>query len=69
VRLAVESIKSSLHTRWVHCKDRDERDRIWASYNLVDQIALLVSNVAAGGEMAERELAQIVQGRHRVYTE
>jgi hypothetical protein len=67
VRLAVERVKDALMRRWRVCTDRDERDRIWLSMGIADQIALAISAVVADGKMAEKALADIEQGRHKLY--
>jgi hypothetical protein len=67
VRWAAERVKDSLRTRWLNSKEAAERERIWLSMHLTDQLALALSSVVQDGKMAEKTLADIEQGRHKLY--
>lgn len=60
---AVESIKRSLIERWLISKDPIERERIWLSVNITEQIRAALITTVNNGNMARRELEDLASGR------
>jgi hypothetical protein len=60
---AVNRVKNALHARWLTSKDAAERDRIWVSYHLVDQIKSALIAIMGDGKMAQHEIDNIQAGR------
>jgi len=61
LQLAGERLKSDLYDTWQICKDRDERDRIWQAFNMVDKVVAALNAMIADGDMAEHQLKIITQ--------
>ena len=65
---AAERVKTALQRRWLDSKDPTERDRIWITMHLADQLTAAIGNIIADGKMAEREIAAIEGGRHKIFS-
>ena len=62
---AVEGIKRALIERWLISKDPIERERIWLSVNLTEQIKAALITTVNNGNVARRELEDMASGRTR----
>lgn len=59
---AVDVIKAAFYDTWRACKDRDERDRIWVSLGLLDQLLGVLQNTVNNGKLAKFELDRLIKG-------
>jgi hypothetical protein len=67
LKLAAERVKNSLRLYLMTCKE-EEMPHTRRLILATDQLMLALQNVINDAKIAERELANIEQGRHRIYT-
>jgi hypothetical protein len=67
LRLAVDRFKDSLVKYMLGACKADELEYARRIYHATDQIGAALQNIIADGKVAERELQNIEQGRHRIY--
>src|SRR6266702_4044963 len=60
---ATDALAEQLMDRWRVSTDSTERERIWLSVNLLDQIKGKLAIVANNGKLARRELDELTTGR------
>lgn len=60
---ATTTLAEQLMDRWRVSNDPNERERIWLSVNLLDQIKAKLTIVANNGKLAKKELDEITAGR------
>ena len=60
---ATGALAEQLMDRWRVSSDPNERERIWLSVSLLDQIKTKLAIVANNGKLAKRELDEISAGR------
>ena len=60
---ATGALAEQLMDRWRVSNDAVERERIWLSVNLLDQIKAKLAIVANNGKLAKKELDELVTGR------
>jgi hypothetical protein len=60
---ATSALAEQLMDRWRVSSDPNERERIWLSVNLLDQIKAKLAIVANNGKLAKKELDEITAGR------
>jgi hypothetical protein len=62
---AIDGIKAQLIERWQIAKDANERERIWLTVNLVEQVKQALVTTIANGSLSRRELEDLASGRTR----
>jgi len=60
---ATGALAEQLMDRWRVSSDPVERERIWLSVNLLDQIKAKLAIAANNGKLAKKELDELVTGR------
>jgi hypothetical protein len=60
---ATGALAEQLMDRWRVSTDQTERERIWLSVNLLDQIKGKLAIVANNGKLARKELDELTNGR------
>src|SRR5215212_9294747 len=60
---ATDTLAEQLMDRWRASTDQIERERIWLSVNLLDQIKGKLAIVANNGKLARKELDKLTTGR------
>jgi hypothetical protein len=60
---ATDALAEQLMDRWRVSADQIERERIWLSVNLLDQIKGKLAIVANNGKLARKELDELTTGR------
>jgi len=60
---ATDALSEQLLDRWRISTDQTERERIWLSVNLLDQIKGKLAIVANNGKLARKELDELTTGR------
>lgn len=60
---ATSALAEQLMDRWRVSSDPTERERIWLSVNLLDQIKAKLAIVANNGKLAKKELDELTAGR------
>src|SRR5262249_5820212 len=60
---ATNALAEQLMERWRVSNDPSERERIWLSVNLLDQIKTKLAIVANNGKLAKKELDELTTGR------
>jgi hypothetical protein len=60
---AIGALAEQLMDRWRVSSDSVERERIWLSVNLLDQIKAKLAIVANNGKLAKKEFDELVTGR------
>jgi hypothetical protein len=60
---ATHALAEQLLDRWRISADQTERERIWLSVNLLDQINGKLAIVANNGKLARKELDELTTGR------
>jgi hypothetical protein len=60
---ATDALAGQLMDRWRVSIDQTERERIWLSVNLLDQIKGKLAIVANNGKLARKELDELTTGR------
>ena len=60
---ATDALAEQLMDRWRVSIDQIERERIWLSVNLLDQIKSKLAIVANNGKLARKELDELTTGR------
>jgi hypothetical protein len=60
---ATGALAEQLMDRWRVSTDQTERERIWLSVNLLDQIKGKLAIVANNGKLARKELDELTTGR------
>ena len=60
---ATDALAEQLMDRWRASTDQTERERIWLSVNLLDQIKGKLAIVANNGKLARKELDELTTGR------
>src|SRR5258708_21091594 len=60
---ATDALAEQLVDRWRVSTDSAERERIWLSVNLLDQIKGKLAIVANNGKLARKELDELTTGR------
>ncbi len=60
---ATSALAEQLMDRWRVSTDSNERERIWLSVNLLDQIKGKLAIVANNGKLAKKELDELASGR------
>jgi hypothetical protein len=60
---ATDTLAEQLMDRWRISIDQNERERIWLSVNLLDQIKGKLAIVANNGKLARKELDELTAGR------
>ena len=60
---ATDILAEQLMDRWRVSTDQTERERIWLSVNLLDQIKSKLAIVASNGKLARKELDEMTTGR------
>src|SRR5438309_8638711 len=60
---ATDTLAEQLMDRWRVSTDQIERERIWLSVNLLDQIKGKLAIVANNGKLARKELDELTIGR------
>jgi hypothetical protein len=66
LKSAAERVKDALGRHLLTCKP-DEMVLTRSLIHATDQLALALGNIIADGKMAEREIAAIESGRHKIY--
>lgn len=68
VRQAAEQVKNEIATFLLSpaCKP-EEMEFTRRLYHTIDKVAYALETIAAGGRQAEKQLADIQQGRHRIF--
>lgn len=56
---AIKQVREGLMETWTVCKEADQRDRIWISVNLLEQIKSALINMVSNGKVAQAELDAI----------
>jgi len=62
-RDATGALAEQLMDRWRVSSDPNERERIWLSVNLLDQIKAKLVIVVNNGKLAKKELDELTTGR------
>lgn len=62
-RDATSALAEQLMDRWRVSVDPNERERIWLSVSLLDQIKAKLAIVANNGKLAKKELDELTTGR------
>lgn len=60
---ATSALAEQLMDRWRISSDLNERERIWLSVNLLDQIKAKLAIVINNGKLAKKEIDEITTGR------
>lgn len=60
---ATQSLEQQLTDRWRISTDQTERERIWLSVNLLEQIKGKLVTVANNGKLANKELQELTTGK------
>ena len=56
---AIKQVRAALMDTWTRCADAGERDRIWISVNLLEQIKSALINTVGSGKIAQAEIDAI----------
>lgn len=56
---AIKQVKDGLMETWTVCTIAEQRDRIWISVNLLEQIKSALINTVSNGKVAQTELDAI----------
>lgn len=55
---AFATVEKALKDRWLQCKDRDERDRIWMSVHILGHVHAHLTEVMKTGKLASLDLEE-----------
>jgi len=56
---AIKQVRAALMDTWAICPKAEERDRIWISVNLLEQIKSALINTVGSGKVAQAEIDAI----------
>lgn len=57
---AIDGLRAQLMARWLISPDCDERERIWMSVHLVEQIRQALVTMISNGNLAQRQLEELI---------
>lgn len=60
---ACAALTQQLMDRWKICTDQTERDRIWTSVNLIDQIKSKLGTAMSNGKISQKKLEELTGAR------